>query len=195
MARRATREFPDRLIPYAYAIPHYERPVLPELGEALASGFRGIKIHVGECTLAEYVVDPVLRLAGERGVPCLIDCAGRHDDILRMADAFPRTKLIVAHLGRYLCTDKALIDRFIDLAESRPNVWLDVSGVVIPYKIAEAVRRIGSARVLFGTDGPDKGPDLAGYARAEIAKIRGLELDNADKDAILGGSIASLLGL
>jgi len=194
MAQAAVEKFPDRLIPYVYALPSYEAVVVDQLDRAISElGFRGIKIHMGECTLAEYVIDPVMKLAGERGVPCLIDCLGRHDPIKRLAEKFARTKIIVAHLGKYLCKDESLIDRFINLAEANDNVYLDASGVVITGKISEAVARIGSGRVIFGTDGPHEVPDTITYARTELDKVRNLELSPQDKVAVLGGSISQLV--
>ena len=196
IARQAVEKFPDRLIPYAYALPSYERPVLKDLEEAVARhGFKGFKLHVGECTLAEYVTFPVIRLAGELGVPCLIDCGGRHAPIEQMAAKYPAAKIIVAHLGRYLCKEEALVDRFIALAEAHGNIYLDASGVVLPEKIREAVRRVGARRVIFGTDGPDQKPDLVSFARAEVDKVRALKLCPGDEQAVLGGSIANLLGI
>ena len=194
MAQAAVRAYPDRLIPYVYALPSYRRAVLEELDEAISDlGFRGIKLHAGECTLAEYIVNPVIELAGRLGVPCLIDCAGRHSAIERMAKQYPKTRIIVAHMGKYLCREEALIDRFITLAEAYGNVYLDLSGVVIPSKIEEAVARVGADRLVFGTDGPHKAPNTVGFARAELDKIESLALDSTDAQAILGGTIAGLL--
>ncbi len=196
MAREAARQYPERLIPYAYALPNVERPIIEDLDEAVSTlGFRGIKIHVGECTLAEYVTDPVLDLAGRRSVPCLIDFGGRYQDLDRMARTFPDTAIIPAHLGRYLCTDQPLIDRFIDIAEKNANVYLDVSGVVLLWKIREAVERVGASRVIWGTDGPYPTPDLATYIRTDVNKIRASGLSEEDQQAVLGGSIVRLLGL
>ncbi|MCS7238260.1 MAG: amidohydrolase [Thermoguttaceae bacterium] len=196
MARQAAEEFPGRLIPYVYALPHYERPVIREIEAALDTGlFRGIKIHAGECTLAEYVVDPVLKLAGRRGVPCLIDCLGNVGVARRMAESFPDTRLIVAHMGRYLARDEKLVDQFIELAERHPNVFLDTSGVVLVRKITEAVSRLGSGRLIWGTDGPHPQPDLVAFARAELEKIRSLPITDEDKARILGRNILELLKL
>jgi hypothetical protein len=195
MTRAAVERFPDRLIPYVYALPSYERPILEQIEWAVSTlGFKGIKIHAGECSLAEYVIDPVIDLAGRLGVPCLIDCMGRYDAIERMAKAFPETKIIVAHMGKYLCIDERLIDRFIALALTHHNLFLDVSGVVMPWKIQEAVQRLGADRVIFGTDGPHGKPDVVTYARLELEKIRMLNLSPEDEAAVLGGSIARLLG-
>lgn len=196
MAAEAAGKFPERLIPYVYALPSYERPVLEELDEALGRmGFRGIKIHIGECRLTDYIIDPVLRLAAKYGVPCLVDFAGDLASAGRIARDFPDTRLIVAHLGKYLGTDVPQMDRFIALAEECPNVWLDCSGVVLSWKIADAARRVGAGRLLFGTDGPHPTPDLATYARLAVAQIRMLGLPLVDEEMILGGSIARLLRL
>jgi predicted TIM-barrel fold metal-dependent hydrolase len=196
MAAQAAARFPDRLIPYAYALPSYERAVCDELEEALSTrGLRGIKIHAGECTLAEHVVDPVLAMAGRYGAPCLIDLAGNHVVAESMARRFPHTKLIIAHLGRYLCEDEALIDRFLALAEQLENVFLDASGVVMVHKIAEAVERIGARRVIWGSDGPAKAPDLVSYAESELDKVRSLRLGNEAEQDVLGRSLQRLLGM
>ena len=196
MAAQAAAQFPDRLIPYAYALPSYERPVCDELEEALsARGFRGIKIHAGECTLAEYVIDPVLGLAGRYGAPCLIDLAGNHAVAESMAQRFPHTKLIIAHLGRYLCNDEALIGRFLALAKQHDNIYFDVSGVVLLHNIREAVERIGSGRVIWGSDGPAKAPDLVSYAKSELDKIRRLGLSKEAEQDVLGRSLQRLVGM
>lgn len=194
MARRAAGMFPRRLIPFAYALPSFTTIVMRELEEALLDlGFKGVKIHAGECGLAEYTVGPVIGLAGEMGVPCLIDCLGRYADIERMARAHPDAKIIVAHMGKYMCTDEALIDRFIQLAEEHENLYLDTSGVVLTGKIVEAVDRVGADRLIFGTDGPRRKPTTVEYAREQLEKIRGLPISTAEKAQILGRTIADLL--
>lgn len=196
MAAQAVAQYPERLIPYAYALPSYERPVLEELDEAVGKlGFKGIKIHAGECRLTRYLVNPVLSLAGSYGVPCLIDLGGNLEVAERLARDFPETKLIIAHFGRYLSTDAHQIEQFIALAAAHPNIWLDCSGVVTLWKIEDAVRRLGAHRILWGTDGPQRTPDTVSFARLALRQIELLDLPDADKAMILGGSAAALLGL
>jgi uncharacterized protein len=196
MASEAARKFPDRLIPFAYALPNYERPVLPELREALAGGlFRGLKLHAWESQLGPHIVDPVMALAGDCGVPCLIDFNGYAPSAERLACDFPRTNLIIAHMGRYLTTDERLIDRFIDIAERHPNVYLDLNGVVTLWKIKDAVKRIGSHRLIWGSDGPHEAPDTAGYLQVELDKIRALRLSDEDTANVLCGTISRLCRL
>lgn len=196
MAAAAAEQFPDRLIPYAYALPHYERAVVEELRWAIVNmGFRGIKIHIGECRLTDYIADPVFRLAGELGVPCLVDFGGDLATAERLAGDFSDTKIIVAHFGRYLCTDPALLLSCVALAERRPNVWIDTSGVVLPWIITEAVSRIGAERIIFGSDGPHIMPDLVTFVSEPIRQIKSLALSAADEAMIFGGAAAQLLGL
>jgi predicted TIM-barrel fold metal-dependent hydrolase len=194
MAEAAVAEFPDRLIPYAYALPSYERPVLKELEAALtARVFRGIKIHAGECVLTDYVIDPVLKLAARFQVPCLIDAAGNVAAARRIALSFPDTAVIFAHMGRYGTTDGKLVDAFIKLAGEHERVFLDLSGVALEAKMGEAAAKIGAAKLIWGTDGPYAHPDLVTYARTELEKVRRLALGQTEIDAILGGNLLKLI--
>lgn len=205
-AEVAIKKFPDRLIPYVYALPNYERSALKEIEDVLDKGlFRGIKIHKGECTLAEYVIDPVLKVAGKYKVPCLIDLGGDLETATRMARSFPGTTFIIAHMGRYLSKDEKLLDSFIILAENFPNVFLDLSGVIVPEKVVDSVKRIGSLRLFWGIDGPhpvpnlvtnaQTVPDLVTNARTELNRITQLNLNEEDENNILGQSIIRLLRL
>jgi predicted TIM-barrel fold metal-dependent hydrolase len=194
MAEDAAKGYPDRLIPYAYALPSYERPVLKDLEAALKGRlFRGIKVHAGECRLPDYIIDPVLRLAGRFDVPCLIDVVGSVADARRMARAFPETTIIYAHMGRYNARDPKMIDAFIELAQAHRKVFLDLSGVELVAKIEEGVRRAGADKLIWGTDGPYPKPDLVTFTRNELDKVRRLRISQQDKDKILGGNMARLL--
>lgn len=196
MAAGAVEKYPDRLIPFLYGLPSYEIALLPVVEQAVTQkGFRGIKLHVGECTLAEYVIDPLLRLAGTFPIPCLVDVAGNVASAARMAKAFPQTPFWFAHMGRYNSPDAALTDQFIRLAEEYDNVWLDLSAVGLPAKIGEAVARVGARRLVWGTDGPYKNPTAPEYARAQLDNVRKLEISDEDKRLILGGNVARLLNL
>ena len=94
-----------------------------------------------------------------------------------------------------MTTDAQLVEQFIKVAERFPNVFLDLSAVALLYKIEEAAGRLGVRRLVWGTDGPYKNPDVVAYARTELDKIRQLKLSDQDKQLILGGNIARLLKL
>ena len=197
MAQDAVAEYPDRLIPFAYGLPSAERPILSELEHAISNmGFKGIKMHKGEVTMAEYVTDPILDLAGRLDVTCLIDFKGEVEDLDRMASVFPRTKILVAHMGRNNCVDQELDQAFIDAAGRHDNVYLDISGVPLIWKIADAIDQLGAAKVVFGTDGPHPSPEQAGfYARSEVDRLKMAGFAEGDLEMILSGSLALLIGL
>ncbi len=196
MARQAVEQFPERLIPYANVEPSYDPSAVELIAAAIERlGFRGMKIHLGYGVPGLQAVGPFLELAADKDVPCVIDCVGRGDVMQQWAEAFPRTNLIIAHLGRYLCEDEALVDSFIELAATHEHVFLDVSGVVLIHKIKDAVRKAGATKVLFGSDGPYPRPDLAGFVRGEIAKVRAAGLSPEQEAAVLGGNAARLLRL
>lgn len=196
MTREAAKAFPDQLIPYAYAIPHVEVSALKLVEQAVTEyGFRGIKIHGGETKLVEHIIDPVFDLAARHEVPCLVDFVGNVEHTRRILRAFPKTTIIIAHMGKYLCTDTGLLDQFVTLAEDHENAILDTSGVTLSWKISDAVARVGSDRMVFGIDGPHPYPTLAGYARAEIDRVSSLSLAECDRDNLFWGTIARLLKL
>lgn len=196
MALEAAQKFPDRLIPYAYALPHIAESALATVEEAVVEhGFKGIKIHAGETQLTQYTIDPIFDLAARLNVPCLIDFKGVLSDAQRIAQTFPKTTIIVAHMGKYLNTSTDQIESFIQLAEECENVVLDTSGVILPWKITEAVNRIGSNRMAFGIDGPHPYPTQAEYARQEIEKICNLPIAESDKENLFWNTIAGLLKL
>ncbi|WP_437200944.1 amidohydrolase family protein [Planctomicrobium sp. SH664] len=196
MAAAAVKEYPDRLIPFLYGLPSYEGPVLQQVEQAVTEqGFRGIKIHVGECSLAEYIIDPLLRLAGTFPIPCLIDVSGNSTTAARMARSFPNTPLWFAHMGKYNSTNATQIDEFIRVAKDHDNVWLDLSAVGLPEKIEEAADLLGAERLLWGTDGPYKHPTTVEYVQSEMNKVLKSKLSQSQQDLILGGNVRRLLNM
>ncbi len=196
MAREAVEKFPERLIPYAFVDPSYERGNLKVIKGAIQRfGFRGLKVHFGYRVPSYKELVPFIELAREHSAPCLIDCVGRGEIVEKLARDFPEAKTIVAHFGKYLCEDEAVLDRFIGIAEAFGNIYLDSSGVIVTRKIREAVHRVGCHRVIFGTDGPHEAPDTVTFALNELRKIRGLGLRPEEEAAVLGEAIAKLLGI
>lgn len=186
----AVGRFPDRLIGFARLNPNYRRDALVALERAVGElGFRGVKLHP-TTTLAHPAGDAtveLMRRCGELGVPVLFHCG---DDPYTTPQAIeagarqaPEAAVVLGHMGGYFHVEDA-----IAAAERCPNLYLETSAMPYPWKIAEAVTRLGPERVLFGSDGPGCNPAL------EIAKVRMLGLPPEDEALLLGGSAARLLG-
>jgi hypothetical protein len=69
-----------------------------------------------------------------------------------------------------------------------PNLFADTSGVRFFDLVADAVRRAGAHKIIFGSDGPFLHPGV------ELAKIDALKLVTEDEAKVLGGNISRLIG-
>jgi predicted TIM-barrel fold metal-dependent hydrolase len=88
------------LIGFAYARPSYDRIVAADIRYALANrNMKGIKIHRGETLLHRDIIGPVLEVAIEYDVPCLIDSGDDYPAISGIVEKYPELKLILPHLG------------------------------------------------------------------------------------------------
>ena len=149
---------------------------------------RGIKMHAGECGVQDYIAGPVLSLAAELGVPCLIDVTSNLAVAKTLATHYPNTTIIFPHLGGCSISEPG-IDGFIELGRDYENVFLDTSYQALAWKIGDAVERAGARKVIWGSDGPLIHPAL------ELQKVKILGLPQEEEALVLGENIARLIGL
>ncbi|MCM2322772.1 MAG: amidohydrolase family protein [Oligoflexia bacterium] len=102
--------------------------------------------------------------------------------------AFPETVFILAHMNFHDPTTA------LDLAQEFPNLLVDTSWQPSE-SIAEAARRIGAERVLFGTDWPLVGNNIRVGLRRVRECVRSGMIKPEDADLILGLNAERLLGL
>jgi len=93
-------------------------------------------------------------------------------------------KVIIPHLGML----GGEPEEFLEAFAHRDNVFFDTS-LANPSTIERFIRRIGSHRILFGSDVP------FGSMKAELEKVLRLPIGEEEKEAILGGNLRRLLGL
>jgi predicted TIM-barrel fold metal-dependent hydrolase len=182
---------PGRLYGFARIHPWYGDEAVATLDRAVTEfDFRGLKLHpvstLSHPGSAESV--RLIRRAAELGVPTLFHCG---DDpmttptaIAGAAAAVPEATIILGHMGGYAHTEEA-----IRMAERYPNLILETSACPYPDKIREAVTRIGSHRVIFGSDGPVASPAL------EVDKIDLCRLGADERRDLMGPTAADLIGL
>lgn len=175
----------------------YVNPNLPETLPMLDAGLTnpgmlGIKLWVS-CRDDHGRLDPifpVLDFAAERDVPVLIHAFYRTggnlpgelspSDVADLAERFPKTKIVMAHLGGQWVQGVRTIKPY-------RNVWSDISGSrAYLGSIERAVKELGAPRVLFGTDAFIRNP------AAMLAKVAGAELSTPDKRRIIWDNSAEL---
>jgi predicted TIM-barrel fold metal-dependent hydrolase len=151
--------------------------------DAVALGLRGIKAHRHDARLSREVCDA----ARTWRLPVVYDVMGEVASVELFAAEYPDVAFIIPHLGSF--ADEWSAQRaFIDILVRHPNVHTDTSGVRRFDLLAEAVRRAGPAKVIFGSDGPWLHPGV------ELAKVLALGLPAPALRLVLGGNIRRLLG-
>jgi uncharacterized protein len=153
------------------------------------SKFRGLKLHplLDGYHPDDPAVHPLIELAIERRVPVLIHCG--HPiftlpwSIEELIVRYPDARVILGHMGH---GNIIYINAAIDVAARNPNVYLETSGMPMHSKIREAVERVGSHRVLYGSDTPFHHPSV------ELAKVRASGLSTDLTDRVLGANSQAL---
>jgi uncharacterized protein len=140
-----------------WANPHREGFVEEALELFEHPRFLGVKLHplLDAYHPNDPAIHPLVEALIERDMPALIHCG--HPiftlpwSIEELAVEYPAAKLILGHMGH---GNIIYINGAIDVAERNANVYLETSGMPMHTKIAEAVRRVGPDKVMFGSDAP-----------------------------------------
>lgn len=159
--------------------PHLHHPLAAEVERQLDLGAVALKIHPvhGAFDPGDKELYAAYHVCADRGVPVIVHTGAstfpgsraRFGDpalMLDPVDDFPEVNFVFAHGGRGWWYDTAAF-----LAQSTPNVWLDLAGLP-PAKLPEYYARFDltrlASRMVFGTDWPGI-PGVADNARALAA--------------------------
>ena len=189
----AQEKCPGRIIMYVTINPRYPKTeVEEELRRWADAGKRAYKIH---CACHQTPEDderyqPMWDLAEEQGAPVLVHTQGGHGKtgielLTEIAETRTNLKIIIAHSASSL----DVIDQTCDAAKKRENIFLDLTGSPMIYGALETmVDRVGTERVLFGTDTPFIDP------RPQIGRIAYARLTDQQKRQILGLNAKRIFG-
>ncbi|GGM20900.1 amidohydrolase family protein [Dactylosporangium sucinum] len=187
-----------RLIPFGTVHPD----LTPEenLRSLTDNGIGGVKLHplFQELSLADPRVIAIAHALAEAGIVVITHAGAGGDaaanergaprNLMTLHTAVPGLQLIACHYGGYHRLDEAeaaVLGSPIVLETSWPPRLADLD----PSRLRSIIRRHGADRIVFGSDWPMADP------AAEIATIRSLGLEAAEEAAILGGTLAGLLGV
>lgn len=156
-----------RVLPWLWQLPPTDRLFYP--------------VYAACCELAV----PFCTQIGHTG-PMMPSEVGRPIYLDRVALDFPELAVVAGHIG-YPWTDEA-----IAVATKHPNVFIDTSAYTIrryPPQIVDYLKTHGREKVLFGSNYPMIDPAAA------LAGLDDLGLDDATRDAFLGGNAVRVYGL
>lgn len=182
--RRAAERSRGRLLPFFFADPVRDLSAY----RRSAVDFRGLEIspavHGGR--LDAPAVADLVAVAEKAGHPVYLvtvaQAGSRPADLARLAERFPRVTFVWGHCGHH-----GLDLTGLAVLAGRPNVLAEISGC-LTVTARLAVARLGVRRVLFGTEYPLQAPAV------ELSKVAALDLDPADRQAVLGGNARRILG-
>lgn len=173
---------PTRYWGFAFVNPVADRGAVATLvDEARRWGACGIKVHWRDGRITREIAEVACR----RRMPVLYDPRGETNVVESVVRAYPDVAWIVPHLSSFADDWRAQV-AFVDQLVRLPNLFTDTSGVRYFDVLADAVRRAGPHKVLFGSDGPFLHPGV------ELAKVRALHLPPADAALVCGGNLLRL---
>ncbi|WP_433831151.1 amidohydrolase family protein [Actinoplanes sp. CA-015351] len=181
----AARRSGGRLVPFWFANPH--RPA--EEYAKRATDFHGLELSpaVHGVPLDDPRTRGLVEVAAGQGHPVYVVCLIRQGcgvrDLAALAGDFPDTAFVLGHSG----TGNIDFDA-VEVVAPRPNILFETSGGYSSV-LAAALRRLGSDRLLFGSEYPLQHPDV------ELAKFRTLDLPPADWARIAWDNAARVLNL
>jgi predicted TIM-barrel fold metal-dependent hydrolase len=184
----AAAAFPDRLMAYAVVDPNQPTAVPDELERCFAAGARGIKFHT---QLANYPFDgpgyePAFAFAHRHRLPLISHGVGSPETLRRVARTYPDAHFIVAHAGAGGAGPAG--DALLAVAVDEPNVYLDLCSSVGRFgAFADVVRRVGAAKLLYGSDAPWM------CFTHQIGRVLLAPIGEEEKRRILGSNLAALL--
>lgn len=175
---------PDRFLGFAFVHPVHDRGRVADMvREAVVShGFVGIKVHRYDARITR----EICAVARTYALPVLYDVMGEVSAVELLATEYPDVSFIIPHLGSF-ADDWRAQQALIDPLVRHPNIFADTSGVRRFDLLAQAVRRAGARKFLFGSDGPWLHPGV------ELAKVYALELPPDEEALILGGNLLRLI--
>ncbi len=195
---------PVRFRPVANINPHLHYPVARELARQVSLGAVACKVHPvhGGFEARDRMLYPAYSWAEERGLPLIVHCgtsifAGSSNNyadpalLTEVFRDFPGLTVVLAHGGRGWWYDQAAF-----LALSKPNVWIDVSGLPpqrLPDYYRRSLRRLAS-KLVFGTDWPGV-PGVERNARALEKVLLEAGCTAEQVAAAWGGNAARIFGL
>lgn len=152
-------------------------------------GFVAIKLHPEAycCAPNAPQAQKVYEAAQKLGVPVMIHtgngvASALPSLVIPAALQYPDVTFVLAHAGGGMFGSEALV-----AAQVCPNIYLETSWCPV-YVVKNFVEKLGSSRLMFGTDNPDN-------VGVELAKHRALHLSDEDLNWCLGDTARKVFSL
>lgn len=178
----AISSYPYRFVGMASVNPYHGLCAEEELKKCLSNyKFKGLKLHpwIQGYPAHSKIVHNLISICKEYHVPVLFHSGtppyAQVMQIAYLARIYPDVAFILGHMGLTYQWEDA-----IEVAFKYHNVFLETSGITYPFAIKEAIKKLGSGKILFGTDSP-----FLESAELEIVKIKNLKLSSRQWEMVM----------
>jgi predicted TIM-barrel fold metal-dependent hydrolase len=196
----SAKKYPGRILGFGWADPHLGIEKSKETIKRCIEefGFLGVKLNGAQ---NDFLIDdprlslPLVEEIHKFGKPVAFHVGGDFYENThpyragKIAHIFPELKILMVHMGGASFRGTSI--SAIETALENPNVLL-VGSAVRSIHILNAVKKLGSHRVCFGSDTPFE------FMHVELAKYKALLKDQVSPDDmqnIIGGNIEKFLGI
>lgn len=187
--RDLAERYPERIIQVYWPDPR-KRGFLDKMEREYESwGFKAVKLHQA-CTHFhndDASIRDIVAFCEKRGLPLYIHLWSdkEAEKLVRLAAEHPAVNFILLHVIG--------LEPVLDYGKRLDNVYIEISPrcCTRESRLQAAIDGLGADHVIYGSDLPFGGESPA----RNLERVRGLALSDAEKDAILGGNLARLLGL
>lgn len=189
LVARAAAESGGRLLPYAVASPWLGDEAVEELRRAYAAGARALKLDpaLQGFDLHDGLADPLIDFAAAARWPIYVRTGtpphGLPLQLAWLAGRHPDAWFVMGKSG---ATDFSADGPAALRATA--NLVADTAYVEWPTRLARLDHDV-AGRIVFTTDAPFADPE------SELARVAEAGLDDAVREAVLGGTLAARLGL
>nr|MDO8079173.1 amidohydrolase family protein [Candidatus Freyarchaeota archaeon] len=188
-----------------------EEEVKEKLRKIKEFGFKGIKMipTFQFCNPTDECLNPVYEYAQKEKLVILSHTGcdpglweypdfcedARPIHLAEVAEKYPRLKIVAAHLGSYSAENPGIwFEEMMQVAAEHDNIYTDTSAVD-PELVRRAVARIGSDKIVYGSDYPvvltycDRTVGML----LNLNNILKLDVSTDDKEKILGKNAKNIL--
>ena len=180
----AINKYPDRLIGFARLDPNFGKKGVEELKRDVELGLVGLKLHPSsqKFSLRSEHLRNIIKKASRLNIPVIFDSGKKEsppEQIGELAELFPDAKIIMAHM----------FGDFLWVALHHQNIYIQTTDMPRKEIIQKAVEELGAERVIMGSDSP--------YIsmKAELEKIKSLNISEKEKKLIMGENMRRILEL
>ncbi len=197
IAALAARSVSEGFLTVGFAGMHQDYPDFEkELSRAWDIGLSGVKIHpdIQGVDIDSPKLLPLYRLMEGR-MPLYLHMGDNRPQyrfseavkLARVLDMFPDLEVVAAHLSGYMSWEDG-----VKYLAGNPNVWYDTSSALwamSPEYASDLIHRLGTDRVMFGTDYPVK------LIEDELARFLAIDLSEEERKNILFDNAVRFLHL